>query len=530
MIRRRVMISSTARDLPEHREQVRLACERAGFAPHDMMEHLTALNADAIDVSLRMVSEADIYLGIFAYRYGYVPDGHDISITEMECNRAVELNKPRLIFFIHEDHPVTGRDFETGAGATKLQTLKDRIGKARVAAFFRSPEDLRAHVIEALTTFSKEFDAVRPTDAAANAAAQLHRKTSIPVPPQPYIAHPYTLLQSRDLVGRQVELNALTDWITKPFSEALDARIFCLVAIGGMGKSALTWKWFNQIAPNEMKPLAGRMWWSFYESDATFENFLNRALCYLSGQSEEEVRALPWQEREAQLLGHLGEKPYLFVLDGLERVLIAYNRMDASSLADDEYDKRTANWVAGAAGLPPSAAQSFTGEHRLRQTTDPRAGAFLRKLAQVAQSRILITTRLYPYALQLPTRNTYPGSAAHFLCGLGDDDAVALWRSLNVTGPRSKLIPVFKSIENHPLLVQVFAGVVANYRKAPGNFEKWKADHPRFDPTSLLIDQSRARILAFALDGLSANVREVLHTVVGFRMPASYATLFGPRA
>jgi hypothetical protein len=108
-------------------------------------------------------------------------------------------------------------------------------------------------------------------------------------------------------------------------------RVFCFVAIGGMGKSALTWKWFNQIAPNEMKPLAGRLWWSFYESDAYFENFLNRALCYVSGDNEDAVRALPWPEREAQLLQRLGEMPYLFVLDGLERILIAYQRMDAST-------------------------------------------------------------------------------------------------------------------------------------------------------------------------------------------------------
>ena len=100
-----VMISSTARDLPEHRDQVRLGCQRAGFPSDQMMENLTALDGNAVDVSLKMVEEADIYLGIFAYRYGYVPDGADISITEMEYNRAVELNKARLIFFIHEDHP-----------------------------------------------------------------------------------------------------------------------------------------------------------------------------------------------------------------------------------------------------------------------------------------------------------------------------------------------------------------------------------------------------------------------------------------
>ena len=525
MTRRKVMISSTALDLPEHRQGLRDACERAGFEPH-MMEKLPALDADAIEASLQMVDEADVYVGVFAYRYGYVPGGHDISITEMEYDRAVELEKPRLIFFIDEAHPITGKDVETGPGAIKLQTLKNRIGKQRVATFFKSPGDLKGDVVAALTTLGKKLDtAAAGGNPVASTVTKLHRKSSIPAPPEPYIAHPYTLLQLRDLVGRQSELNALTDWIAKPSSPAFDARIFCFVAIGGMGKSALTWKWFNQIAPNEMKQLAGRMWWSFYESDATSENFLNRALCYVSGQSEDEVRALPWQEREAQLLRHLGEKPYLFVLDGLERILIAYNRMDASRLADDDYDRQCANYVTGAIGLPATAAQSFVGQHRLRQTTDPRAGAFLQKLAQVSKSRILITTRLYPSELQLPTGSPRPRSSAYFLRGLSDDDALALWRALNVSGSRQELVPIFRSVENHPLLVQALASEVANYKKAPGDFARWRSDHPQFNPTSLSLVQSRTQILDFALRGLTQNVREVLHTLVGFRMPASYVTL-----
>jgi len=274
-----------------------------------------------------------------------------------------------------------------------------------------------------------------------------------------------------------------------------------------------------------MKPLAGRMWWSFYESDATFENFLNSALCYVSGQNEDEVRRLPWQEREAQLLRHLNDQPYLFVLDGLERILIAYHRIDASRLADDDYDQQTANVVVGAVGLPASAAQSFVGQHRLRRTTDPRAGAFLQRLAQVAKSRILITTRLYPSDLQVPTGQPRPGCLAYFLHGLSDDDALGLWRALNVAGSRAELVPIFRSVEGHPLLVQALASEVANYRKAPGDFAQWRADHPQFDPTSLPLVQSRTHILKFALEGLSDKVRDVLHTLVGFRMPASYATL-----
>jgi tetratricopeptide (TPR) repeat protein len=524
MARRKVMISSTARDLPEHRDEIRIGCERSGFEPC-VMEHLPALDADAIKASLRMVDEADVYVGVFAYRYGYVPDGHDISITEMEYDRAVNLEKPRLIFFAHKDHPIKIDDVETGLNQVKLKTLKDRLGKERVVTFFISPKDLRAQVVEALTALDKEFDTKKAGDAVTSVAAKLHRTTSIRVPPTPYIAHPYTLLQSRDLVGRQAELNALTDWVAKPGSPAFDARVFCFVAIGGMGKSALTWKWFNQIAPNEMKSLAGRMWWSFYESDATFENFVNRALCYVSGQSEEEVRALPWQEREAQLLQHLNEKPYLFSLDGLERILIAYNRMDASRLADDEIDRKTANWVAGVAGLPATAAQSFVGQHRLRQATDPRAGAFLRKLAQISNSRILISSRLYPSELQLPTLFPRPGCFAIFLKGLIDDDALALWRTLNVSGSKQELVPIFRSVENHPLLIQALASEIANYKKAPGNFAKWQSDHSQFDPTSLPLVQSRTQILDYALRGLTKNVREVLLTLVGFRMPASYAAL-----
>jgi tetratricopeptide (TPR) repeat protein len=538
------MISSTALDLPEHREEIRLGCQRTGFEVR-MMEHLPAADADAIKASLRMVDEADVYVGVFAYRYGYVPDGHDISITEMEYNHAVKKKKPRLIFFIHEDHPITGRDVETGPGTIKLQALKDRIAKERVATYFKSAKDLRAQLVEALTELNKELSSdENNANHATRAAVALHRATSIPTPPEPYIAHPYTLMQLRELVGRQAELNSLTNWIANrrpplspgpnrhPWSRpdprsnaAFVAPIFCFVAIGGMGKSALASKWFNQIAPNEMKPLAGRMWWSFYESDATFENFLNRALCYVSGQSEEEVRLLPWQEREAQLLQYLNDKPYLIALDGLERILIAYNRMDASYLADDAYDQQTANWVTGAVGLPASAAQSFVGQHRLRDTTDPRVGTFLQKLAQTNKSRILMTTRLYPRALQLPTGDARPGSSAYFLRGLSDDDALGLWRALGVSGSRAELLPIFLSVENHPLLIQALASEVANYRKAPGDFAQWQADHPRFDPTSLPLVQSRTHILEFALRNLSANIREVLNTIVTFRMPASYVTL-----
>jgi len=155
-----VMISSTARDLPKHREEVRLACVAHDF-DLKMMEHLTAENRDAIETSLSMVEAADVYLGIFAHRYGYIPPGCDVSITEMEYNRATKSGKPCLMFIIDQNVPILPEDFDTGPSKDKLDALKNRIRQAHVIKEFTSPGDLRAKVGEALNRLKKDFEATK---------------------------------------------------------------------------------------------------------------------------------------------------------------------------------------------------------------------------------------------------------------------------------------------------------------------------------------------------------------------------------
>lgn len=507
-----VMISSTARDLPAHRKEVMDACLRQGMHPV-MMEHLSASGDEAIGASLKMVNEADVYLGVFAHRYGYVPDGHEISVTEMEYDRAVERGIPRLIFVMGEDHPIKAKDIEVEAAA-QLKAFKARVQAENIVNFFDSPADLRAKAIDSLS---------RLREPNPNA---FHYISDIPAPPEPFIAHPYTLLQTHRLVGRQAELNLLTDWVAKPGTVVYNTHILNIVALGGVGKSALTWKWFTDIAPQEMKPLAGRMWWSFYESDARFENFVERALAYVSRKPLAEVQQIPAPDREAQLLTALDREPFLLVLDGLERILTAYARMDAAHLSDDEYDQATANWVANAIGLPAGAAQSFTGQHRLRKTADPRAGAFLRKLTTVRYSRILVSTRLYPFDLQTITGEPLGNSFALFLPGLAEGDALDLWRSFGASGSRDELSAIFRRVENHPLLIQSLAGEVARYRRAPGDFDQWRKAHPDFDPfRELPLVQTKSHVLEFALRGVEEVARHTLQTMAAFRSPASYDAL-----
>ena len=445
-------ISSTVHDLSSHRKEVMDACLRQGIFPM-MMEHLPASDADAISVSRKMVDQADIYLGVFAHQYGFVPAGQNISVTEAEYDRAVERGIPRLIFIMHEDHPIKASEVEKGSGAIKLEALKERLRREAIVDFFRSPEELRAHVIHSL---SRYLDEHRERDVTA-----FHYVSEIATPPEAFIAHPYTLLQTHRLVGRQPELNLLTDWVTRSEKQIYRARILSVVGIGGLGKSALTWQWFNDIAPVEIKSLAGRMWWSFYESDATFENFVTRALAYVTRVTIDEVKKIPAPEREAQLLGVLDREPFLIVLDGLERILIAYARMDASRLDDSQVGK----------------------DRNLRRTADPQTGSFLKKVAQVRNSRLLVSSRLYPAELETDGGDPIPGSFKCIIAGLADEDAVELWRTFKVTGSRDELLPVFATFGKHPLLIQGLAGEVKRYHRAPADFAEWRKANPQFDPS-----------------------------------------------
>src|SRR5438874_1055291 len=112
-----VMISSTSLDLPEHRKATIDAVQRAGCFPL-AMEHGTATSdPDAIRFSLGLVDQADIYVGLFAQRYGFVPDNptdnpRGWSVTEHEYRRAVARGIPRLIYLASDDHPFAAKDFD----------------------------------------------------------------------------------------------------------------------------------------------------------------------------------------------------------------------------------------------------------------------------------------------------------------------------------------------------------------------------------------------------------------------------------
>ena len=59
------------------------------------MKYFPATGKGATEGSKRRLDEADLYVGIFAHRYGYIEEGYDKSVTEIEFDYAGILSTNR---------------------------------------------------------------------------------------------------------------------------------------------------------------------------------------------------------------------------------------------------------------------------------------------------------------------------------------------------------------------------------------------------------------------------------------------------
>src|SRR5258706_8191861 len=123
----RVYVSSTFNDLKDHREQVRLALRQ--LQHEDVaMEYYGAEDTRPLDKCLKDVASCDVYVGIFALRYGYIPERLDQSITELEYRQAIATGKPCLIFLLDDNASWPVNNIEKPALA-KIEALRDELAK-----------------------------------------------------------------------------------------------------------------------------------------------------------------------------------------------------------------------------------------------------------------------------------------------------------------------------------------------------------------------------------------------------------------
>ena len=231
----KVYISSTYNDLKEYREQVYQALRELRY---DViaMEDYVATDERPLDKCLADVAGCDVYVGIFAWRYGYIPPGQERSITELEYRQAGEVGLERIICLVVKDAPWSPdfMDHVTGEGecGQRIKSLRDELGESHIANLFKTPEELARQVAASVTLWEKKrLDASMDLERARQAQETERRRT---LRGKQKVVNVRPLDVTHTFKDRVREMQALCDHLTDA-----SVRLITVVGRGGMGKTAL---------------------------------------------------------------------------------------------------------------------------------------------------------------------------------------------------------------------------------------------------------------------------------------------------
>lgn len=143
-----IYLSSTYADLKDHREEVYHTLRQMR---HDVisMEDYGATDQRPLDKCLDDVRSCDIYVGLFAWRYGYLPPNQGKAITELEFREAVRSGKTCLIFLLSEEAPWPRTRMDEDS--TAIVALRNELQRDYIVAFFDSADELSRAVSVAVT-------------------------------------------------------------------------------------------------------------------------------------------------------------------------------------------------------------------------------------------------------------------------------------------------------------------------------------------------------------------------------------------
>jgi Domain of unknown function (DUF4062) len=173
----KVFISSTYQDLIDHRSKTAEAVERLGLQGV-RMEVFGARPERATEVCRDEIDESDIFVGIYAHRYGYVPPGGDLSITEQEYHYAVDHKRPVFCFVVDEDHPWPPAFIDGEPAQAKLKALKEKISASLVRDTFTTPEDLAFKVAASVGRYLIPKAVIDRLEAAIDSLGVLFTKSA----------------------------------------------------------------------------------------------------------------------------------------------------------------------------------------------------------------------------------------------------------------------------------------------------------------------------------------------------------------
>ena len=212
----KVFLSSTYIDLVEHRKAAHDALEQLGL--HVIwMEAFGARPVESTKACLDEIEDCELFVGIYAHRYGHIPDGKDTSITEQEFDHAQRLGKPIFGFIVDDDFIWHQKHWEHDK-KIKLNTFLGKVKKQPVE-FFTTPDNLANNIASSVGHYISNHHPITNHQLPITPRGNT-------LPTQPYF------------FGRAKELEIIKDAIA-PDSRTWGALID---GPGGIGKTALAIK------------------------------------------------------------------------------------------------------------------------------------------------------------------------------------------------------------------------------------------------------------------------------------------------
>lgn len=228
MDRLKIFISSTMTNLQAERQAVEQAIAELRLEAV-RAETLGSQPVSSRQACLEMARQCDIYLGIYGARYGWVPPGDHVSVTEMEFQEARKQGRDILVYV--KDVPEREK-----AQVEFLRRVEDFDEGYFRRPYFTTPQELAEWVKE---------------DIAGLVSRRYRRgEEAIGLNPYPHFqATPARLRRSfdalmadkiRGFVGRQFVFDALDE-----FLQTHESGYFIIRGVCGIGKTALLAKLVN---------------------------------------------------------------------------------------------------------------------------------------------------------------------------------------------------------------------------------------------------------------------------------------------
>lgn len=140
-MKKTVFISSTYIDLKEERKKVWEALEKFDVIVKGM-EEFGARKTDPLTTCLTEVEQADIYVGIIGMRFGSEEPQTQKSYTQLEYEKALELQKNILIYLIDEENASVTPSLIQFDKANKLASFKSILKERHTVDTFSNAQDL----------------------------------------------------------------------------------------------------------------------------------------------------------------------------------------------------------------------------------------------------------------------------------------------------------------------------------------------------------------------------------------------------